>query len=465
VLSREYIKKVTMLGMALGCRINQASSFDRKHYFYHDSPAGYQITQKFNPIATQGHLLLSELDGIIGSRRIGVHQLQLEQDTAKSMVSADNQSTLIDYNRANCGLVEIVLDPDLRSSKEAVALIRKIALILRTLQVSEASMDDGTMRIDVNISLSDVNGGMTGCRTELKNLSSLRVIQDAISYEIERHQRLLEENPADLVSSTRGFDAETGQTFDLRLKETTTEYRYMPDPDLPLVRIADDEIRDWQDLLPELPDQQKQRLLKLGLSPYQTNILVEHEAVPVLDHCLSQPPTELRSRNPQNVANFLLNTVAGVLAPDPVSSLTSESSKLNISHVVSVYDSIETGHLYMHQAKQILEHCITQPTKTLSDILSAMGIAASPTKAHGEIQEAIEVVLRDNQKALADLKLGKVQVMTFLMGQVMRRLKGRAEPAQLHLLLKSRLESVPVSAEILASLKPPEHHEKSKKKR
>ena len=486
-------------------------------------------------LETTQHPIRSDDDDDDVLRRVGVTQLQLEQDTAKSTTSTSSTSpqTLVDFNRSNSPLVEIVFEPDLHSIEESVALIKKVALILRRLGVSDATMEDGSLRVDVNLSmkLDGHSDGMAedeaalrramNVRTELKNLASIRVIEDALESEIQRHTFLLAtpSTLSHLTSSTRGYNAQTGQTYALRSKESSMDYRYLPDPDLGPVLVSEHDVEMWSRDMPESLDDIRTRLSAIpgtdnkgggmGLSRYQVGVLVEQECVDLFDAVMHEPLSfpDLVSttvpnvktyvRDPKVTANFLLNTLAGFIAPHPLSSLSSTSrsnsdsdsdsdrhrsnsnssnsssmdserpwQRLSPTQIASVIDAMALGRIYGHLSKPVLAQlCLagasTQRRVSAWDLLQqdpSLGPSPSPCtrslpeSSPRDAQEvntvgaaasvALEVAIRDTlssqPKAIADLKKGKKQVMTFLMGQVMRRLQGRADPAQ----LKQQLETM-----------------------
>ena len=450
--------------LALKCQINFKSQFDRKHYFYHDLPAGYQLTQKFQPIATDGQLALD-------TKVIRIRQLHLEQDTARTLVStdeltSDNTTTKIDLNRAGAPLIEIVTDPDFNHADDVVAFLCELQAILRTLDVSKASMDDGCFRVDVNVSVhtSDTDPGV---RTELKNLASLRVIKDALDYEIQRHHRLISGENEDgdvLVPATRSFDAAAGRTLHLRLKETDLDYRYFPDPDLPPLRLRADHVDRLRAGMPELPQDRRSRFHReYGLSDHHIRILCSDHRVAsyfeqVVRHLqdVKAPEASQTKTNAQTASNWLTNTLFGVLTQRELNLFPSSSSSsdpvVSADQLASVIQAVQQHRMATHQGKAWLEHVLDHPYAKLEDaLLGKTGFQVGFIEAE-LLKEHVREVARSNPKGIAQLggrfpggagdndmkkkvKL-KPAVLTWFAGQVMRRIGGQADPDQLKTVLR-----------------------------
>ncbi|KAL7007437.1 hypothetical protein EMMF5_002901 [Cystobasidiomycetes sp. EMM_F5] len=280
ILNPEPVKLAILAALALGCRVNLRSKFDRKHYFYHDLPAGFQITQKYAALANHGQIELSPRhDNLAYNTKVRISQVQLEQDTAKSMNDPTSASTLVDLNRAGTGLIEIISEADMHTSAEAAAYVRKVQSLLRAVGASDANMEKGSLRIDVNVSVARTGQPM-GTRCEIKNLNSVRSMVDAIEYEYDRHIAVLS-SPAGTDASpqveqqTRGFDATDGTTHLLRSKADAPDYRYMPDPELAPLVVPSDVLNELQASLPDLPDAVRARLeSQFGLGSREVDIIV-----------------------------------------------------------------------------------------------------------------------------------------------------------------------------------------------
>ena len=257
VLNRNAVNYTIMAGTAFNCKINNKSKFDRKNYFYPDLTKGFQITQNDKPICTDGYL---EIDTEDGKKKIGLFQIQMEEDTAKSLHTEDNE-TLMDYNRCGVPLIEIVTKPDISSGKEARDFLEKLKSTLRFLDISDCKMEEGSLRCDVNVNVKDMETGEKTAITEVKNLNSFRGVEKAIDFEVERHIKLLEDHE-DEIKTTRRWDDAKNETILMRIKYTANDYRFAPEGDLPIVHITDEEIKEVVDKMPELPEQMIERFVK-----------------------------------------------------------------------------------------------------------------------------------------------------------------------------------------------------------
>nr|BAE38646.1 unnamed protein product [Mus musculus] len=320
VLNRRCVEAAVMTGLALNCHINKKSLFDRKHYFYSDLPAGYQITQQRLPIAANGHLTyciyLGKKPSQVTTKTVRIKQIQLEQDSGKSLHDDLRSQTLIDLNRAGIGLLEVVLEPDLCCGEEAALAVRELQLILQALGTSQANMAEGQLRVDANISVHHP-GEPLGVRTEVKNLNSLRFLAKAIDYEIQRQITELE-NGGEILNETRSFDYKLGCTMPMRDKEGKQDYRFMPEPNLPPLVLYDDtslprgadsqqviNIDQLRDMLPELPSATRERLVQqYGMLPeHSFALLNEVGLLEFFQNVIKETRTE-----PKKVTNWVLNT-------------------------------------------------------------------------------------------------------------------------------------------------------------
>ncbi|KAI7854614.1 Aspartyl/glutamyl-tRNA amidotransferase subunit B (Asp/Glu-ADT subunit B) [Circinella umbellata] len=349
-LNEECVELAVKTALALKATVQKRSRFDRKHYFYPDLPQGYQITQQREPIARGGMITLTELDGVSEPFHVGLHQIQLEQDTGKSMHDMVVGSTLLDMNRAGTGLMEIVTQPDLRSSYEAGLLVKKLQNILQCVGSSQASMNEGSMRCDVNVSVHK-QGEPFGTRCEIKNLNSIRFLSMAIDAEIERQIKLIEKG-GQVTSETRGFDVAKKTTFKLRGKETAPDYRYMPEPDLPPLILSQDIIDSLAKELPELPDETRSRI-------------IEHYKMSLDDaHSLLNEPGSLtffekvcQGRNSQAVLNWTINDLFGELAKQEIPFM---QSPVSIDQMGSLVDLVQDNKITGKIGKDILRIMIEE---------------------------------------------------------------------------------------------------------
>lgn len=402
------------------------------------------------PIAQNGYVYIGKFDGMEPgkTRKVGITQLQLEQDTAKSVTEGENWS-LLDYNRAGVGILEIVFKPELRSSSEAAKFIKKVQLILRCAEISDASMDEGSLRVDVNVSLKKKEGKELGVKCELKNLISTKNIQEAIDAEIIRQEELLNRGEH-IVSTSRSFDAISKKTVEMRSKDSSLDYRYFPDPELPCIIVDQKRISEVKARLPELPDEQALRLSRLGLNKYQVSVLMENlGAVKFLDCVLEQgrDSKDKRKRNIHNCANFLLNTLSGELSRANLSFMKLNESNyscgISPKLVANIVDHIQSENLFLHQTSTIIRDILKLEIKDKSsiDAILRQNLSISPNDESKDssktsesiinLTDVVYKVIKDNPSALKDLKKGKSKALTFLMGQSMRLMKGKCDPKTL----------------------------------
>lgn len=465
-LNLECVQAAVKAALALNAEVQPIMRFDRKHYSYHDIAAGYQLTQKHLPVARGGHIqLFREWDGdTLRDCTVRLEQLQLEQDTAKSLQHSDG-STLIDFNRSGMPLLEIVTYPDMQSPDEAVCVAKKIADSLKTVGASNANFDDGSIRVDVNVSLhspcdgpaSKLLGGRRlgpGVRTEIKNIHSFKFIHQALIYEIDRHRRCIEspaindEDPeTTLKPATRGFDASSGQTYHLRWKDSTAEYRIFPDPELPIVNLSERYVKSVRQNLPELPDVKRSRIHDryTGLSKTSTTQLIERGVDKYFEQVIAaptHPQYHSVSRNSQDVANWILNTLAGEM--DGQETSTKAPQIVTAEQLASVIDATAVGAIQRHQGKAQLKEWIAQhkttPSKTPEtspSSLPASVLAQIKPFDVDELKKFTEEILDTDAKAQKAIKevithgQKKSKVLTFITGAVMRKIKGRANPHEL----------------------------------
>ncbi|KAL7422524.1 hypothetical protein Q5752_003172 [Cryptotrichosporon argae] len=368
VINQEAIRLSVLTALALGCKINTRSTFDRKHYFYHDIPASYQITQHYNPIARGGRLALAT-----PSRNlyVGIQQLQIEQDTAKSQrVGGDR---LIDLNRAGAGLMEIVTDPDMRSAEEAGAFVRRLQGLLRRVGSGDGDMEKGNLRVDVNVSVRRP-GAPFGIRCEIKNLNSVRFLQQAIDAEARRHVAHYETTSAPLAQETRGLDESTGQTYPLRTKEDTQDYRYMPDSNLPAIVIPTEHLSQLQRDIPELPWMTIQRLVAdHGLSQRDAETLLgldEYDGRGVA--YFEEVSAKVGGRK---AVNWIIHEVLGQINK---LSAAWHPALLPAPLLADIVTAVSTAHITSATARHVIRHVLEHPIDaSLSSLLDTLGLAPS----------------------------------------------------------------------------------------
>ena len=436
VINEYCVEQAVKTGLGLGAQINLRSVFDRKNYFYADLPAGYQISQYLQPIVGTGKIILDLPEG--RTREIGITRLHLEQDAGKSLHDQHPTKTYVDLNRSGVALMEIVSEPDMRSSEEAGAYIRKLRSILRYLGTCDGNMDEGSMRCDVNVSVRRP-GEALGTRTETKNVNSIRFIEQAIAYETRRQIEVLEEG-GDVVQETRLFDAEKGVTRPMRTKEEAHDYRYFPDPDLlPLVLDPDwvDEIRAG---LPELPDQKKARFMsEYAQSAYNAAILVAEQETAnyyeaVMMELLKRINPNLKVRVATPVANWVMVDLFAKLNKQ---GLKIQDSPIGPTQAAELLEFIFNDTISGRMAKEVFE-AMWQSGRSAAEIVEQKGLRQISDE--GAIAAIVDRLVADNPKQAEQVRGGNEKVIAWFVGQVMKATQGKANPAVVNRLLRQRLE-------------------------
>jgi aspartyl-tRNA(Asn)/glutamyl-tRNA(Gln) amidotransferase subunit B len=432
VLNAEAIHLATRAAFALNSSPQPFSKFDRKHYFYPDLPMGYQITQYDEPIIVGGSVDI-EIDG--QAKTVGITRAHLEADAGKSTHPAGSDYSLVDLNRAGTPLLEIVSEPDMHSSAEAKAYARELYLRMRYADVSDANLYYGNMRFDVNVSVSQTDE--LGIRSETKNLNSFRSVEKAVDYEIDRQIELLEKGKA-IVQETRGWDDARQKTLAQRNKENADDYRYMPDPDLPPVVIADNYIKQIKSEMPVMPDEWRQRLSSLGLDESQVEILLDAEVdegqvsyLSLLEMLLEQPEAA------KQTANWQINVEIPLRREGKLTQFFNDSDRLELYKWT--YGSFKAGQLNSNQVHEVLIAALGE-TSIPSDMLGfAQTKGLVQVSDEGEIAKIVQQVIQDNPKAADDVKNGETKAIGFLVGQVMKASQGKANPSLAQDLIKKQL--------------------------
>ncbi|MGZ5934402.1 MAG: Asp-tRNA(Asn)/Glu-tRNA(Gln) amidotransferase subunit GatB [Rhizomicrobium sp.] len=423
VINKKCVEQAVRTGLGLKAQINLVSVFDRKNYFYPDLPSGYQISQYKNPIVGEGEVFIDLKDG--ETVRVGIERLHMEQDAGKSLHDQHPDHSYVDLNRAGVALMEIVTRPDMRSSEEAAAFLKKLRAIVRYLGTCDGNMDEGSMRADVNVSVRKP-GGPLGTRCEIKNVNSMRFIAQAVEYEARRQVDLIEDGGT-VRQETRLFDARAGETRPMRSKEEAHDYRYFPDPDLMPLVLDEAWVREIQKSLPELPDEKKARLIKAGLSPYDASVLVaEKESADYFEEMVSA------GAEPKAAANWLNNEYFGrlnkagiAIADGPVSAAA------NAAIIEMVAANVISGKI----AKDLLD-IVWSEGGDPRVIVESRGLKqVTDTSA---IEKAIDTVIAANPDKVEEVK-AKPRMASWFVGQVMKATGGKANPGVVNALLKSRL--------------------------
>ena len=428
VLNKECVNMGILLGLALNCEIPSRCKFDRKQYFYPDLPKGYQISQYDEPICVNGWINVK-------GKRIGITRAHLEEDAGKLVhvgVAGINGATysLVDLNRAGTPLLEIVSEPDMRSSEEARNYMEELRNIVRYLGVCDGNLEEGSMRCDANISIMPKGSEKFGTRAEIKNVNSFSALQRAIEYEIDRQIEIVEEG-GEVVQETRLWDDNLKETRSMRGKEDAHDYRYFPEPDLMPLEISREWVENIRKNMPELPEAKRQRYMSLGLSEYDASVIVEQMPLALFfDKVL-----ELGA-NPKIAVNFIMGEIAAYLKENKVEIIETKLTPENLAELISL---IEKGTISNNIGKQILvEEMITNGEKA-SAIVENKGL--SQISDEGAIKEIVEKIVNAHPAEIEAYKNGKTNLLGFFVGQVMKETKGRANPKTVNELIRKILDA------------------------
>ena len=410
VLNQEALKKAITMGLAVGCRINNYSVFERKNYYYPDLPKAYQISQMVYPICMGGQVEI-EVNG--QKKIIRLNHIHLEEDAGKLI--HDASGTMVDYNRGGVPLLEMVSEPDMNSAEEAVAFLEKLRQVLLYTGVSNARMQEGNIRCDVNVSVHK-KGTPLGTRAELKNINSFRAVERSIRYEADRQIDILE-NGGKVVQETRRWDDEKGQTFTMRSKEDSQDYRYFPDPDILPINISNEYIQNIKAQLPKLAEQRKEDYIKLGLTPQDANLLVAQKVYSDYFDAVCSFYNE-----PKFVCNWITSEVFKRLNNNEEEDIVIPVSPKNLAELLKMY---KEGTINQAGARQVFDE-IWQNDANPTQIVEQKGL--KQVSDVGAIEEILKTIIKDNPNAVAELKSGNQKIISFFVGQAMKASKGKANP-------------------------------------
>jgi len=424
VINKFCVEQAVRTGLGLKAKINLTSVFDRKNYFYADLPQGYQISQYKYPIVGEGEVVL---DMPYGTKKIGIERLHLEQDAGKSLHDQDPTKTYIDLNRSGVALMEIVSKPDLRSPEEVAEYIKKLRSIMRYLGTCDGNMEEGSLRADVNVSVRKVGSKDFGTRCEIKNVNSIKFMQQAIQYEAKRQVELLEEGKK-IDQETRLFDTKKNETRQMRSKEDAHDYRYFPDPDLPPLKFNQSFVDEIKHKLPELPDDKKERLMNnYKLSSYEAGVLIS-------DKDTSDYFEDIAKTSDVKLAiNWVIGDLFAALNKLGKSIKESPISSKNLAKLI---DLIKNNTISGRIAKEVFE-LMLKDNRDPKVIVEEKGLVQESNV--GELEKIIEKVLKDNADKVAEYKSGKDKLFGFFVGSVIKESKGKANPALVNDLLKKKL--------------------------
>lgn len=426
VLNKKVVDHAMAVGLATNCTINRNCKFDRKNYFYPDNPQNYQITQFYEPICKNGYVEIEREDG--GTKRIGIHEIHMEEDAGK-LVHVDGEDvSIVDYNRAGVPLIEIVSEPDMRSAKEVIAYLEKLRLIIQYLGASDCKLNEGSMRADVNVSVREAGAEEFGTRTEMKNLNSFRAIANAIEAEKERQITRIESGEP-VVQETRRWDDAKGCSYAMRSKEDVQDYRYFPEPDLVPIQISDAWIQQVKNRQPEFQTEKMLRYERdYKLPRYDAQILTNSKFMADLFE-----ETVAICGKPKKVSNWLMVETMRLLKEQ---GLEPEEIRFSPQHLAALVDLADEGIINSTVAKEVFEKVFAEnidPKKYVKE----QGLMT--VNDEGTLRAVIQQVIKDNPRSVEDYHSGKEKAIGFLVGQTMRAMKGKADPAMVNRILNEFL--------------------------
>ncbi|HWN39738.1 MAG TPA: Asp-tRNA(Asn)/Glu-tRNA(Gln) amidotransferase subunit GatB [Gammaproteobacteria bacterium] len=430
VLSGECVRMAVKFGLATNCEIARRSVFARKNYFYPDLPKGYQISQYELPIVHGGKVDVVLEDG--STRTVGLVRAHLEEDAGKSLHEDFAGMSGIDLNRAGTGLLEIVSAPDLRSAAEAGAYMRKVHALVRYLEICDGNMQEGSFRCDANVSVRKRGETKLGTRTELKNLNSFRFVEKAIEIEAERQIELIE-GGGKVKQETRLYDPDRNETRPMRSKEEANDYRYFPDPDLLPVSIDEQLIARVRESLPELPDAKRERFMRdYALPAYDAGVLTVERALADYFEAVAKATKAA----PKIAANWVMGELTGALNRD---GLEVRAARVSAPALASLLDKIAAGTISGKIAKEVFE-AVWSGEGSVDEIIEKRGLTQISDSA--SIDKLVADVIAANPTQVEQFRAGKQQVLGFLVGQIMKASRGKANPQQVNEALRKQLGSV-----------------------
>lgn len=425
VLNKQVVEYAMAVGLAVNCDITRYCKFDRKNYFYPDNPQNYQISQLYLPICRNGYV---EIETTSGAKKVGIHEIHMEEDAGKLIHDEWENCSLVDYNRSGVPLIEIVSEPDMRSADEVIAYLEKLRLIIRYLGASDCKLQEGSMRADINLSVREMGSTTFGTRTEMKNLNSFKAIARAIEGERARQIELLEEGKA-VVQETRRWDDNKEYSYAMRSKEDAQDYRYFPDPDLVPVYISEEWIEKIKAAQPEFRNEKQIRYKKeFDIPDYDIDIITgsKHMA-DIFEECTAI------CGQPKKVSNWLMGETMRLLKEQEMEPEEIRFSPGNLAKLIALTDqktitSTVAKEVFALMFDQDIDPEIYVKEKGLMTVSD-----------EGALRDAVEKVIAENQQSVEDYRNGKEKAIGFLVGQTMKAMKGKADPATVNKLLKERL--------------------------
>ncbi len=423
VLKRQVVDFALALGLATGCEISRCSLFDRKNYFYPDNPQNYQISQLYVPICRNGAITIGN------GKTVRIHEMHMEEDAGKLIHEEATGCSLVDYNRSGVPLIEIVSEPDMETAEEVIAYLEKLRMLCRYLEISDCKLQEGSMRVDVNLSVKERGSTVLGTRTEMKNLNSFKAITRAIEAEKQRQIALLTEGK-EIVQETRRWDDERGESYSMRSKEDAKDYRYFPEPDVPPVYVSEEWLQQIKERQPEFQEEKEARFqTEYGLPAYDAGILTQSKALARMFE-----ETAKLSGYPKKTANWFMGELLRLLKE---TNREPEALSVTPKHLADLVTAVETGKINQTGAKEVFAKIVEDDTEPLS-YMEEHGLTSLSDE--GVLSGAIEAVCAENADLVEQYRSGKEKVFGFLVGQVMKKTKGKADPGKVNLLLKESLQ-------------------------
>ena len=427
VLNKKVVEYAAAVGLATNCTITQDCKFDRKNYFYPDNPQNYQISQLYLPICRNGHVDIELADGT--TKAIRIHEIHMEEDAGKLVHDDWSGESLVDFNRSGVPLIEIVSEPDMRSAEEVIAYLDKLRLIVQYLGASDCKLQEGSMRADVNLSVREVGATEFGTRTETKNLNSFSAIERAILAETERQIDLIEKGEP-VIQETRRWNDDKAYSYAMRSKEDAQDYRYFPDPDLVPIHISDEWLNEIRSRQPEFKTEKMKRYKEeFDLPDYDIRILTDSKKLADIFEA-----TTAICGNPKKVSNWLMVETMRLLKEKSMDVTDISFSPENLAKLVKL---VEAGIINSNVAKDVFAKIFDEdidPDKYVEEN------GLKQVNDEGELRAKVEEVIAANPQSVEDYRNGKEKAISFLMGQVMRQMKGKANPGMVNDMLKELLK-------------------------
>lgn len=425
MVNAEAIKKAIIMGIVTNCEITKKFGFDRKHYFYPDTPKSYQITQDRTPICTNGYLEVSDNNG--NSKKVRIHQIHLEDDAGK-LIHSNSGETFVDFNRCGVPLIEIVSEPDMSSVEEAIEYVTTLKELAKFSGVSDVKMEQGSLRCDVNVSLKPAGSKEYGIKVEMKNINSFKAIERAIKYEIAR-QKLILQKGEKIIQETRRWDDSLGESFPMRSKEGAKDYRYMPEPDILPIEITETEIEEIKKTIPMLPKEIKAKLIEqYGLGEYDANLISKEGEISKFFFDATR-----HYSNSKKVANWITSEINKRINNEFMEEV---KVLINAKEFAVMLSMLDAGELSQQGARTVLNE-LWGNEETTAQIVDRLQLKMQNND--DELEELIAKIISENEKCVQDYKNGNAKAFAFFVGQVMKATKGQANANKVNEFLKKHL--------------------------